>query len=607
MRNKLQAPIRRSMWITALLGAVAGPACTADVSGMNHAKGGGGNAIDPTAGSGSGINEVGGGANPGGAGGGGLINNGSGGQSAAEASACVGLTGLPAAPPVRRLTRAEYNASVADLLADTTSPATGLPPELIGNLFSNDSEQQPVSADLVSGYNTIAADIATRATLAATLAKLAPCAAAATTAAAQDTCAQTFIQSFASKAYRRPLVGTEAADLLTLEKSVTALNTFTSGLAAVMEAVLQGPDFLYRVEFGVADPADAAKRRPSGDEMATRLSFLFWGAGPDDALRAAAANGSLLTAEGVQASAQRLLDDKRSHSVVTYFFGSLFPIRSLTDVSRDPVVYPGFSPQLGAYMRQETETFLENEVFTGKGTWPSILTADYTYVNGPLATFYGIPGITGTAFQKVQVDPTKRLGLLTQASIMTGTTVTNSTNPVLRGSFIVNKLMCRNIGLPSDPAILAQVKVPENVNGTTARERFSQHSAQPVCRGCHNIMDPVGFAFENYDAVGQYRTTENGVTIDASGKVPDSGSVVNPIVNGGVQMGQQLAQNEEAQRCFAQHWLEYGYGRTLHNTPEEQCLKEKLNSAFKASGYNVKQLMLDLTQTPAFLYLPTQG
>ena len=600
MRNRFESQIRRSVCVTALLGAVAGAGCT----GMVSSAGGSASNAGPGSASAPGVATFPGG----GAGGAGSVGTGGpGGTGTVPASACVGQTGIPAALPARRLTRAEYNASVAVLLNDTTSPATNLPPEVIGNLFSNDSAQQPVSDDLVAGYNTVAADIAARATQAATLAILAPCAAAATTQTAQDACAQTFIQSFVAKAYRRPLAADETAGLLALEQSVTASATFASGLGALIETVLQSPDFLYRIEFGVPDPANPAQRRPSGDEMATRLSFLFWGVGPDDALRTAAAGGELVTTAGVLKNAQRLLADPRSHGVVKYFFDSLFPITTLTDLARDPVMYPNFTNQIGAYMRQETETFLDNEIFSGTGTWPSILTANYTYLNGPLATYYGISGVTGNTFQKVPVDTTKRLGLLTQGAVMTGSTVTNSTNPVLRGSFIVNKLMCQNIGLPSDPAILALVKPPMDVTGTTGRERFSQHSLQTICRGCHSLMDPVGFAFENYDAVGQYRTTDGGQMIDASGKLPDEGGVTEPTVIGGIEIAKQLAQSEVAQQCFAQHWLEYGYGRTLHGQPQELCLQEKINTAFKASGYNVKQLMLDLTQTPAFLYMPSQG
>jgi hypothetical protein len=600
MIKRFEHQIRGSIWACAFLGALSSAGCLGVVNSDADGKPSPG---PSTGGSGS-TTGTGGGAPASGGSAGSVGPSGGGG---AATSACVGQTGIPELMPARRLTRAEYNASVAVLLGDKTSPATSLPPELIGNLFSNDSAQQPVSADLVLGYNNIAADIATRATTGTQLATLAPCAASATNAATQDSCAQTLIQNFAAKAYRRPLTAEEATDLLTLEKSVTATGTFTSGLAAVIEAVLQSPDFLYRIEQGVPDPANPALRRPSGDEMATRLSFLFWGVGPDDALRTAATSGELLTTEGVLKNAQRLLGDDRSHAVVKYFFDSLFPITSLSDQARSTTLYPKFSPQIGSYMRQETEMFLENEIFKGTGTWPSVLTADYTYVNGPLAAFYGINNVTGNEFQKVQLDTTKRLGLLTQGGVMTGTSVTNSTNPVLRGSFVVNKLMCLNISLPADPALLAQVKVPEDVAGSTARERFSAHSKQPVCNSCHALMDPIGFALENYDAVGQYRTTEGGQTIDASGKIPDVGAETHQKIVGGVQLARQLAESETAQRCFAQHWLEYGYGRTLKQTPAELCLQEKLNTAFKASGYNVKQLLLDLTQTPAFLYMPSEG
>jgi len=521
-------------------------------------------------------------------------------------SACKGLPLQPKSAAIRRLSRNEFNNTVAVLLFDTTAPGTNLPPEVIGNGFSNDAVQQTVSADLVTGYNTIAADIATRATTdATTLAKLAPCAASATTPAAQDACAQSFITSWVSKAYRRPLAADEADQLLTLEKAVTAGDTFSSGLGAVIEAVLQAPDFLYRPEFGTKDPANAGLLRPTGEEMATRLSYLFWGAPPDDELHAAAQSGELLTSAGILKSATRLLQNDKAHGVVKFFFDSLLPITSLTDQTRD--MYPSFSPQMGAYMRQETETFLDNEIFAANGTWPSVLTANYSFMNEPLAKFYGISGVTGMAFQKVQLDTTQRRGLLTQAGIMTGTTVTNSTNPVLRGSFVLNKLMCKNIGLPSDPAILAQVKVPTEVSGNTARERFTAHSTQVICQGCHHLIDPVGFALENYDAVGQYRTTENGETIDASGKIPDpDSSTMLPVVKGAVQLAQQLADSPDTQNCFAQHWLEYGFGQTLRGTPEDLCLQEQINAAFKKSGYNVKQLLLDMTQTPTFQYLPTQ-
>jgi uncharacterized protein DUF1592/uncharacterized protein DUF1588/uncharacterized protein DUF1595/uncharacterized protein DUF1587/uncharacterized protein DUF1585 len=595
MTRKFLPSVHGQLSVVALLGALFGAGCSAngDVTGTPGPglAGNGPGAVPSAAGSG-------------GASGGAVMNAGgtpsSGGSS--QQSRCTSETLQPTSAPIRRLTRYEFNNSVAELLGDTTSPAVHLPPEVLGNGFSNDALQQTVSADLVSGYSDIAASIASRAVQASSLAKLAPCAANATTSAAQDSCAQTFINGWVSKAYRRPLAPGEADALLALEKSVTSENTFTSGIAAVIEAVLQSPDFLYRPEFGVADSSQPSLRRPTGDEMATRLSYLFWGSPPDDALRAAAASGELVTSEGILKSAKRLLDGDKAHGVLRFFFDSLLPLTTLTDQTRDPAKYPSFSPQMGDYMRTETEKFLDHRILVENGSWPSVFTADYTFVNEPLAKFYGISGVTGTAFQKVPLDTSKRRGLLTQGAILTGTTVTNSTNPVLRGSFILNKLMCLNINLPSDPATLALVAVPVDVTGATARDRYTAHSKQPLCQGCHRMIDPVGFALENYDAVGQYRSTENNVTIDASGKIPQAPD----IVTGAVQLAQQLADSELVQQCFAQHWVEYGYGRTLRDTPEDLCLEEKINTAFKASGYNVKQLLLDLTQTTAFQYLPAQ-
>ena len=598
MTRQFQPSMPRDLAVTALLFALASVGCAANGDATAGSAGNAGSDPGhPASGAGPGPSGQGGASggtvmNPGG----GAPPNGGFGQQ----SACTSQTQQPSSAPIRRLSRNEFNNTVALLLGDTTSPALNLPPEVLGNGFSNDAAQQTVSADLVSGYYEIASSIASRAVQATSLAQLVPCAASATSSATQDSCALTFINGWVPKAYRRPLATGEADALLALEKSVTSGDTFSSGIGAVIEAVLQSPDFLYRPEFGVADPKQPTLRRPTGDEMATRLSYLFWGSAPDDGLRMASSSGELLTSEGILKSAKRLLADDKAHGVVKFFFDSLLPITTLTDQTRDK--YPSFTPQLGAYMRTETEKFLDNQIFAENGSWPSVFTANYTFVNEPLAKFYGMSGVTGTGFQKVAVDPTQRRGLLTQGSIMTGTTVTNSTNPVLRGTFILNKLMCMNLNLPSDPDILALVAVPLDVTGPTARDRYTAHSKQQLCQGCHRLIDPVGFALENYDAVGQYRTTENGVTIDASGKLPQASAVV----SGAVQLAQQLADSELVQQCFAQHWVEYGYGRSLRGSAEDKCLQENINTAFKASGYNVKQLLLDLTQTTAFQYLPAQ-
>jgi hypothetical protein len=348
----------------------------------------------------------------------------------------------------------------------------------------------------------------------------------------------------------------------------------------------------------VPDPARPELMRPSGDEMATRLSYFLWGTLPDDALREAASTGELLSDDGVLEQAARMLDDPRSRPVIRFFFDNLLPISGLTDLQRDPAVFPAFSSELGAAMREETQRFLEYEIFQGGGTWPSILTAPYTFVNGPLAEFYGMTGVAGSEFVQVPLDTSKRLGLLTQASVMAGTVTTNRSNPVLRGSFVLNRLLCRKLALPTDPEVLAMVQVPDDTTGATARERFSKHSSQAVCRSCHQYLDPVGFALENFDPIGQYRTEENGVTIDTSGMMPGADE---PITNA-VDLARWLAESEDAQSCFALHWLEFAQGRTMGR--DDACTRDAVNTAFEESGYDVKQMLLSLTQTDAFLYFP---
>ncbi|HWB81051.1 MAG TPA: DUF1592 domain-containing protein, partial [Nannocystaceae bacterium] len=380
-----------------------------------------------------------------------------------------------------------------------------------------------------------------------------------------------------------------------LYQAIRSDATFDVGLASVLEAVLQSPDFLYRIERGELD--DDGNLRPTGHEMATRLSYLFWGTMPDDELFAAAASGELSTAEGVLAQAERLLDDERSRPVVRFFFDNLLPVQGLSQLERDATRYPAYTPQVGASMREEAHRLLAYEIFEGSGTWSGVLTAPHTFVDEKLATFYGIDGITGDTFQKVDLDGEQRLGLLTQAGMVAGTIHSNETNPVVRGSFIVQKLMCTAIPLPTGD-ILDQVKPPDPYSGDTARERFGKHSEDPVCAACHRFMDPIGLALENYDAIGQWRDEENGVTIDARGELPG----LDGTFDGPIELVSAIATAEATHACFAHQWSSFAYGRTLD--ADDACVETAVADAFVASGSDIRQLLLDLTQTDAFLYLP---
>jgi hypothetical protein len=385
-------------------------------------------------------------------------------------------------------------------------------------------------------------------------------------------------------------------------------------VATVIEAVLQSPDFLYKIELGVADPANASRRRPTTDEMATRLSYLYLGTLPaaDPTLMAAARTNELLTNDGVRAQATRLRDLPAARTIVRYFFDNLLPISALSKLERSKTDFPTYTPTIGSYMREETQKFLENEIYVNNGSWQSVLTAPYTFVNLPLATYYGLPttGLNATDYKMVALDTTKRLGLLTQGGVMAGTIHSNLTNPVVRGSFVVQKLLCRSIPAPTG-AIAEMVKPPDPDSTKTARQRYSAHSQNAVCASCHSFMDPVGFAFENYDPVGLYRTQENGITINASGGVPNADGTLGTPTAGPIELVRALATTEDMHSCFAGTWLNYAYGQTLRTSgptldAQDVCIKELFADTFKKSGYNVKQLLVDLTQTDAFLYLPAR-
>lgn len=499
--------------------------------------------------------------------------------------------------PIRRLTRFEYNKTVEALLDDTTSPGNSLPPELVGNGFGNDADEQPISSFLAEQYGIIAGQAATRALdNASFMTKHAPCYST-VNEGTEESCSRTFIESFVTSAYRRPLLSTEVDELVQLQKDVQAISDYKTSLSTVIEAVLQSPDFLYRVELG--DPATEAdgRLRLTGHEMASRLSFFFWGAPPDEQLIAAAESGQLNTNEQVLVQAMRLLDDMKARPVILNFFSKFLPIEGLTDLARDGEEFPSFSPKIGSLMRKETEAFLQYEIFDGPGDWKSILTASYTFVNEDLAKFYGIEGVTGTDFVKANVDPSHRMGLLTHGSILTGTTVTNYTNPVRRGAYLLRDVMC--LKLPSPPEGLS-VSPPEPSSGLTGRERFTAHSQEALCRECHSVMDPPGFAFENFNAVGLWRDQENGVTIDASGTIE---ALPEPFT-GPLDLIRIVAEDAQTHACFAQKWFTYAVGRQLDL--QDSCLLEKLATDFAASGYNVKDLLLQITQTDAFIYLPAQ-
>ncbi|HEY3664470.1 MAG TPA: DUF1588 domain-containing protein, partial [Polyangiaceae bacterium] len=264
---------------------------------------------------------------------------------------------------------------------------------------------------------------------------------------------------------------------------------------------------------------------------------------------------------------------------------------------KDATVYPAFNSTIAGLMQQETQLFLDDVVWKENGSLATFFTAPFTFVNGPLAQYYGISGVTGDAFVKTSLDPAQRAGLLTQGAILSKQAKPNQTSPVLRGKFVREQLLCQP--LPPPPANIS-IKVPDLSPTLTTRERFSQHSVSPACAVCHHLMDPIGLGFETFDGSGVYRATENGQPVDMSGTVNEADAELQGPFNGVVDLEKKLGQSSTVQQCVTTQWFRYAYGRA--ETTADACSMAALSDRFAAGGFKVSDLLAALTQTKAFLY-----
>mgnify|MGYP003873194133 CR=1 FL=1 len=502
----------------------------------------------------------------------------------------------PAAPraPLRRLIRFEYNNTVRDLLGIPTRPADALPGEELGNGFGNDADALGVSRLLVDGYRTVAHDLSLAATSdSVALTTLMGC----DVTLDESACVQTFVAGFGARAFRRPLEAAEVAALSAMfAKGKELSGSLGGGARAVLELILQSPQFLYRIELGASADAAGLLGRPTSYEMATRLSYLLWGSAPDQALLDAASQDKLHDKQEILAQATRLLADPRAREVVRFFHGQLLGTSGLDGLVRNTEYYPTFTPGMGSLYRRETEHFIDHVIWEDKGDLATLLSAPYTFLNQSLASVYGVSGVSGEAFQKVMLNPAERGGLLTQPGILSLTTPGSRTDPVIRGKWVLTRLLCGKIGDP--PPDVPQLAEPEP--GLSVRDRLASHREVEPCKTCHRYMDPIGFGFEHYDGMGRWRETDNALPVDASGEL--IGSDVDGSFTGAVELGRKLSQSAQVQRCFVGNWLTYAYGRA--ETPDDACTRAALESAFEKSGGRVHDLLLALTQSDAFLYRP---
>ena len=344
----------------------------------------------------------------------------------------------------------------------------------------------------------------------------------------EEACAEKILSALARRAYRRPVTDADVQTLLSLYKEAQSSQGFEAGIGMALRAILVSPEFLFRIERDPAGVAPDTAYRISDLELASRLSIFLWSSIPDDQLLDLAAAGKLKDPAVLEEQVGRLLADSRSQALVDNFAGQWLYLRNMRLVTPEQSVFPTFDENLRQAFQQETELFFESMLREDRSVM-DLLTADYTFVNERLARHYQIPNIYGNHFRRVTLSDEHRRGLLGQGSILTVTSYANRTSPVLRGKWLLENML-GTPPPPPPPNVPALKDRGEDGEALSVRERMEQHRADPACASCHEVMDPLGFALENFDGIGRWRTTSEANTpIDASGVLPDGTQFEGPV------------------------------------------------------------------------------
>lgn len=403
-------------------------------------------------------------------------------------------------------------------------------------------------------------------------------------------CARQILTGLALHGFRRPPTPAELDRLQTLVSMVQAQgDSFEEGIRVALQSILVSPAFLFRIE---ADPPAASATYKLNDfELASRLSYFLWGSMPDDQLLSLAASKTLSTPATLEAQVRRMLRDPKSANLVDSFATQWLDLRAMDRKKPDALTFPNVDDELLAYMRQETQLFT-SEIFRQDRSLLDFIDGNYTYVNGPLARYYGIPGVNGFQFQRISLDGTKRSGIVTQASILALTSYATRTSPVIRGKWVLQTLL--GAAPPPPPADVPALEEKHLGTEASVRVRLEQHRANPACAACHNAMDPIGFGLENFDAAGAWRTHEGKFPIDSSGVLPDGKAFQ------GVSELRQILRSQSAQftRNFTEQLLTYALGRGIESS--DRATVDKINQRVIANGNKLSALVLAIVDSEPF-------
>ena len=527
-------------------------------------------------------------------------NAGTGGNSGTGGGIPVELAAFAPAPiQMRVLLGAEYRHTIRDVFGVAAAAAVTPPPDAaINGLTAIGASQLSVST-ATEGIYEKNAYLAVQAALAnaAQKAKLIPC----TPTKANDTvCFTQVLDTVGKRLFRRPLTAAEHVTWLKVaDDAATAYATFNGGAEFLLAGLLQSPNFLYRAEQGVPNAARPGELKLTGYEMATRLSYFLSGSTPSDALLTAAAAGELDTPEGLKANAVKALTSAGASTASTDFFAEFLSQDGLSSMAKDPISYPNYRPAMAASMREETRLFLENVLFTNNLDARTLFDADYTYVDANLAPLYNLaPPASG--FARVQLPAAQpRSGLLTQTAFLALMAHPASTSPTYRGKFIRERLLCETVAAPP-VNVSTTIPVGDPTMPQTLRQKLSNHMTNAGCRACHVSMDPIGFGFENFDAVGTYRTTEIGMPIDATG------SLDGKAFTDARGLGQALKADPRVMKYLTHTLFRHAAGHV--DLAGEARPLAALNDVFSQSGFKYQDLLVELVASDAFRFArPAEG
>ncbi len=408
----------------------------------------------------------------------------------------------------------------------------------------------------------------------------------------EDTCARKILGDFAHRAYRRPVTPAELdalAAFVPLAKQQG--DDFATGIRLGFKRVLTSAEFLFKAELD-ALPDDVTPHPLTSIELASRLSYFLWASTPDDELLRVAEDGTLSDPATLEVQARRLLADPKADALVDVFAAQWIKLRTLNPASPALDVYPGFDGELKTAMRDETLMFLRSFLREDRSAL-ELLDARYTFLNERLAAHYGIPGITGTAMQRVDLTTAQRGGLLTHGSILTLTSVPNRTSPVRRGKWVLDQLLCQEP--PPPPPNVPGLPEGVDATGKTLRQLAEAHRNNISCSSCHVQMDPIGFSMENYDGVGAWRDRDGTQTIDATGVLPDGRTF-----NGVSELSKVLKDDPRVPRCISRKMLTFAIGRELNNT-SDKCTLDGLTATMAKEGNRLPALAVEIVKSPQFL------